>query len=122
MFPSSRSKIHRALAKHQHLSFFFTLSEEPAAATSFNVNAVAVKLPQFLTDNTRVWFAQAEAQFTIKGVTSNLTKFYYCVTALNKADTAQEGDLIEYPPEEEPYGSLKARLTELHTLTRSHPP
>ena len=59
---------------------------EPTAADSFDVNAVTVKLPEFWTDNAWVWFAQAEAQFAIRGVTSNLTKFYYCVPALNKAD------------------------------------
>ena len=35
---------------------------------------------------------------------------------LGHADAAQEGDLIEFPPDELPYESLKECLTELHIL------
>ena len=45
-----------------------------------------------------------------------LTKFYYCVAALGHTDAAQVVDLIEYPPDELPYESLREHLTELHTL------
>ena len=57
-----------------------------------------------------------EAQFAIKAITCSLTKFYYCIAALGKADAAQVVDLIKCPPEELPYESLKELLTELHTL------
>ena len=77
---------------------------------------VALKLLEFWADNTCVWFAQTEAQFAIKAITCGLTKFYYCVAALGKADSAQVVDLLECPPEELPYESLKERFTELHTL------
>ena len=53
---------------------------------TFNINTVAVKLPEFWTDNAQVWFAQAEAQFAIRNVSSSVTKSYYCVAALNRAD------------------------------------
>ena len=49
-------------------------------------------------------------------MTTSLTKFYYFVGALYDADAAQVVDLIKFPPEEEPYESLKEHLTELHTL------
>ena len=91
-------------------------SSRPDATVSFDVNTVTIKLLEFWTDNACVWFAQTEALFAIRGVTSSLTKFYYCVATLTKADAAQVVDLIEYPPEEELYESLKARLAELHTL------
>ena len=89
---------------------------EPAAAASYNIKAIALKLPEFLTDNTRVWFAQTKVHFAFRGMTTSLTKFYYCVGALNRADAAQVVDLIKFPPEEEPHESLKERLTELCTL------
>ena len=88
----------------------------PEASVSFDINAVAVKIPEFWTDNAWVWFAQAKAQITIRNVSSTLTKFYYCVASLNHADAAQVFDLIEDPPKDEPYESLKQHLTELHTL------
>ena len=60
--------------------------------------------------------AQAEAQFTIRNVSSSVTMLYYCVAALNHADAVQLVDLIEDPPKDKPYESLKQHLTELHTL------
>ena len=73
---------------------------KPMAAASFDINAVTVKIPEFWADNARVWFAQTEAQFAVRGVTSSLTKFYYCMGALNRSDTAQDVDFIKFPPDE----------------------
>ena len=69
-------------------------TEPPAPASAlasadFVVHAVALKLPEFWADNAQVWFAQTETQFAIKGVTSSLTKFYYCVKALGRSDAKQ---------------------------------
>ena len=88
---------------------------ESSASAYFSIHAVALKLPKFWADNAGVWFAQTEAQFAVKGVTSSLTKFYYCVGALGCADTAQIVDLIEFTLDLLPYQSLKERLTKLHT-------
>ena len=88
----------------------------PVATAPFNINSVAVKLPEFWTDNVKVWFAQSKAQFAVRGVNSSLTKFYYCVGALNHANASQVVDLIEFSPEENPYKFLMEHLTELHTL------
>ena len=52
----------------------------------------------------------------MRNVSSSVTKFYYCVAALNHADAAQVVDLIEDPPKDQPYDSLKQCLTELHTV------
>ena len=87
------------------------------ASDRLGVHAVALKLPEFWADNARIWFAQTEAQFGVRNLTCSLTEFYYCVTALGHADTAQIVDLIEYPPNELPYESLRDCLTTPHTLT-----
>ena len=94
------------------------LKTEPSASASaspqadFGINAVSLKLPEFWTDNIQVQFAQTEAQFAIRGVTSSHIKLYYLVTALGRADSAQVVNLIEFPLHE----SLKECLTELHNL------
>ena len=49
-------------------------------------------------------------------MSSSVTKFYYCVAVLNRADAVQVVDLIEDPLEDKPYESLKQRLTKLHTM------
>ena len=44
--------------------------------TEQRVNAVAIKLPTFWTAQPNIWFTQAEAQFHIKNVTQDITKYY----------------------------------------------
>ena len=44
-------------------------------------NAVALKLPTFWSHQPRVWFAQAKAQFTLRDITVDITKYSYCSTA-----------------------------------------
>ena len=71
-----------------------------SASDRHGVHAVA------WADNAHVWFSQTVAQFATKGITCSETKFYYCVAALGRADTAQVVDLIEYPPNDLPNESL----------------
>ena len=48
------------------------------------VGAVALKLPPFWPESAEVWFAQAEAQFNIKGINNSTTKFYHCVASMSQ--------------------------------------
>lgn len=80
------------------------------------VSAVAVKLPPFWPDLPETWFAQAESQFHIKGVTSSLTKFHYCVAALPQDIASQLLDLIRNPPASEPFFALQNRLVRLYAM------
>ena len=75
-----------------------------------SVGAVALKLPPFWPESAEVWFAQDEAQFNIKGISSSTIKFYYCVAALSQEVASQMLDLIPVPPASLPYEVLKARL------------
>ena len=47
-------------------------------------NAVAIKLPIFWAQQPEVWFLQAEAQFHIRKITDDTTKFYHAVAALDQ--------------------------------------
>jgi len=80
------------------------------------VFSVSLKLPTFWPDSAKAWFAQTDAQFAIKRITSSETKFYYCVAALSKEDAEQLADLICSPPSSEPYETLKRRLFDLYEL------
>ena len=44
-------------------------------------NAVAIKLPTFWAQQPEVWFLQAEAQFHIRKITDDTTKYYHVVAA-----------------------------------------
>ena len=47
-------------------------------------HAVSLKLPTFWNSQPEVWLAQAEAQFNIRGITADETKYYYVVAALDQ--------------------------------------
>jgi hypothetical protein len=57
-----------------------------------------------------VWFAQAEAQFTLAGISSEQTKFCYVISQLDHRYAAEVEDMIISPPERDSYSILKAEL------------
>ncbi|MEE4247211.1 MAG: hypothetical protein V2I33_17500 [Kangiellaceae bacterium] len=74
------------------------------------VAAVAVKLPTFWTTNATAWFAQAEAQFQLRNIVQDDTRYYYVVAALD-AETSNRATLIlQRPPADEKYAKLKKFL------------
>ena len=54
-------------------------SETPTGLTPEAIGAMVgtVKLPEFWSDNTALWFARADAQFRLKKITAEQTKFDY---------------------------------------------
>ena len=80
-------------------------------------HAVSLKLPTFWTSQPRVGFAQAEAQFAIRRITADETKYYYILSALDQGTAARLLDLISHPPAEDKYQAVKSRL--LDTYPRS---
>ena len=95
----------------------YTMTEENRTPTSTTVASVALKLPQFWPEQSTIWFAQTEAQFAIKNITVKLTKFYHVVTALDGPTAQRVTDLLETPPRESPYTTLKNRLTNAFALS-----
>jgi hypothetical protein len=87
------------------------------------VSAVALKLPNFWIKNAAAWFAQTEAQFEIRGVTQDSTRYYYVVSALD-AETATRADqVILKPPTGGKYTAIKEFLLsafELSEAERAH--
>lgn len=73
-------------------------------------NAVALKLPTFWSHQPQIWFVQAEAQFILRNITDDTTKYYYLVAALDQNTASRITDLLARPPAENKYASLKKRL------------
>ena len=90
-----------------------------AALETARTSAVSVKLPPFWPDKAGLWFAQAEAQFNIKGITVDKTKFSYVVSMLDTKNAAHAMDIIETPPDNDAYGTLKTRLTTAYNISDS---
>ena len=75
-----------------------------------------MKLPTFWPDAAEVWFAQTDAQFAIRNISSSKTKFYHAVAVLPQEVASQILDLIRAPPLGDPYEVLRDRLVRLYTL------
>jgi hypothetical protein len=74
------------------------------------VSRVAVPLPPFWAKRPAVWFAQAEAQFFLAGISSETTKFYHVISQLDQRYPAELEDVITSPPERDPYTTLWTEL------------
>ena len=82
----------------------------PKDATTGDVSAVAIKLPTFWSHKANIWFAQAEAQFSLRGITGDETKYAHIVSALDENSAERVLDILEDPPSADKYNTLKARL------------
>jgi hypothetical protein len=74
------------------------------------ISRVSVRLPPFWAERPTVWFTQAEAQFSLAGITSEKTKFFHVISQLDHRYAAEVEDIITYPLEQDPYTTLKAEL------------
>ena len=79
--------------------------------------AVSVKLPPFWRADPQIWFAQAEAQFDMRNITAESTKYVHVIAVL-QPDIAQEvRDLLIERPKDQPYTKLKAQLIQRTTAS-----
>jgi len=81
-------------------------------------HAVSLKLPTFWTSQPDVWFAQAEAQFSLRGITADDTKYFYVIAALDQQTATRLLDLISRPPADNKYATLKERLITTFGLSK----
>lgn len=85
-----------------------------AVNVNANIYAATVKLPDFWQHNPRAWFQHIEAQFQLRGITQDITKYFHVV--------ARALVLLEAPPVTGTYGTLKTfllRLVELSELEKA---
>ena len=61
-------------------------------------HAVSLKLPGFWTIHPRVWFQQTEAQFALRQINANNTKYFYVVAILDQDSAQKVSDVLEDPP------------------------
>lgn len=75
-----------------------------------NLFRVGVKIPPFWPEEPQVWFAQVEGHFTLSGITTDTTKFYYVIAQLDNQYAAEVKDIITSPPATGKYETLKVEL------------
>lgn len=69
-----------------------------------------VRLPPFWAKNPRSWFAQVEAQFHLRRVSTQLSKYYYVVSALPPDIADELDDVLAATPPADAYDQLKAAI------------
>ena len=80
--------------------------------------AVSLKLPTFWSTQPRAWFIQVEAQFLLRGITDDSTKYTYIVSALDQRTAERLLDVLENPPAKKKYQNLKDHLLATFNLTK----
>jgi hypothetical protein len=85
--------------------------------TADKISRVAMRLPPFWAERSAVWFSQAEAQFSLAGISSEMTKFFI-ISQLDHQYAAEVEDIIISPPKWDPYTTLRAELMRRLTPTR----
>ena len=91
-----------------------------AHTTHTCIAAVSLKLPPFWPVNPAVWFLQVEAQFTLKGIVQQRTKFDHVIAVLTPEVATEVRDLILNPPGDAPYNLLKAALFKWTEASEQH--
>jgi hypothetical protein len=82
------------------------------------VSRVAVRLPLFWAERPAIWFAQAEAQFSLAIISNDRTTFYYVISQLYRRYTAEVEDVITSPLRDDPCTRLRTELLNRLALSR----
>ena len=82
-----------------------------------SADAVSLKLPSLWTNDVETWFAQAEAQFALRDITNETTKFHHVVSVLSADVAPKVSSILRSPPGHNPYTALKKQLTYKYQLT-----
>lgn len=80
------------------------------AGASPAVYAATVRLPDFWQNDPEPWFQHIEAQFHLRGITTDDTKYFHVVAALDPATTRRLMGLLRDPPPTGKYAALKNEL------------
>lgn len=82
-----------------------------------NISAVTIKLPTFWSEEPLLWFSQAESQFALRSIVSEVTKYHHVIAALDQSTAKRVVDVINLPASESKYMKLKERLLSTFTLS-----
>ena len=95
-----------------------TATASPSVATAGPAIAmVNLKLPPFWSSDPEVWFQQVKAQFPMRHVTVQRTKFDHVVASLSPDFATEVRDLINRPPADAHNDSLREQLIKRTTAS-----
>lgn len=80
------------------------------SAADISAVTVNLRLPPFWPADPELWFAQVEAQFACRRITTQRTRFDHVVSSLSPEFAAEVRDLLLKPPTDNPYTVLREQL------------
>ena len=89
----------------------------PAAVVPPAIFAATIKLPDFWAHDPEPWFQHVEAQFHLRGITTDDTKYFHVVAALDSSATRRVMGLLREPPAADKYAALKTLLLWTYQLS-----
>ncbi|GFN84859.1 retrovirus-related pol polyprotein [Plakobranchus ocellatus] len=84
-----------------------------------SIKTVALKLPSIWTTCPLAWSAPTEAQFALRGITADETKYYHVVAALDAATASRSLAVISSPPPTCKYSAIRSFLTDAYGLSEA---
>ena len=93
-------------------------SNMAAHGAILTANAVGLRLPTFWPKRPDVWFRQAEAEFELRNITTDNTKYNYVLTSLDPDTATRIADFLAAPPAADKFKSLKKRLINTYGLSQ----
>ena len=85
-----------------------------------SIEAVALKLLTFWTTCPLAWFAQTEAQFALRNLSSDDTKYFHVVAALDSQTATRALSVIASPPLTNKFEALKTFLYSAFGLPKTY--
>jgi len=80
-------------------------------------SAFPIKLPNFWQSNPSGWFYSIEAQFALRNITDDTTRYHYVLASLGNDTSAAIEGLLDNPPRSNLYAALKTELLKVYGLT-----
>ncbi|XP_017462356.1 PREDICTED: uncharacterized protein LOC108355728 [Rhagoletis zephyria] len=91
--------------------FFEAIAPMPQQQATANIDRVErLELPPFWTKQVHLWFAAIAAQFQLKRITSDTTKYQAVIARLDQDTLVIVEHIIFNPPEADKYAALKEAL------------
>ncbi len=76
-----------------------------------------IKLSDFWPHAPQLWFSQTECRFAAHGIANEFARYCLVMGALPHDSLRRVADIVETPPQDTPYTTIKQRLLGAHQMT-----